>query len=91
MPEKNSYWLKDVASAFDMTVKGFAEFMGYSRETLYQAACGGTTLKKQRLVCAQQKLDQLNADMLKAEYASARERFVQRGKMIDSLAERLSR
>ena len=90
MQEKNSYWLKGMASAFDMTVKEFAACMGYSRETLYQAACGVTNLKKQRLECAQHKLDKINAELLIAEKARARERFVQRGKMIDSLVDRLS-
>ena len=90
MQEKNSYWLKGMASAFDMTVKEFAACLGYSRETLYQAANGYTNLKKQRLECAQQKLDAINAELLKAEKARARERFVQRGKMIDSLVDRLS-
>ena len=90
MSEKNSYWLKDMASAFNMTVKEFAACLGYSRETLYQAANGGTNLRKQRLECAQHKLDKINAELLIAEKARARERFVQRGKMIDSLVDRLT-
>ena len=90
MSEKNSNWLKEMASAFNMSVKEFAACLGYARETLYQAANGCTNLKKQRLEIAQQKLDKINAELLIAEKARARERFVQRGKMIDSLVDRLS-
>lgn len=90
MPEKNSYWIKDMASAFNMTVKEFAECIGYSRQSLYQAACGTTTLGKRRLAVSQSKLDMMNKALYEGEKREAKERFLQRSKMIDSLTERLS-
>lgn len=90
MLEKNSYWIKDMASAFNMTVKEFSECIGYSRQSLYQAACGLTSLGKRRLSACQGKLDMLNKAMYEAEKAKAKEMFQQRSKMIDSFTERLS-
>ena len=90
MAEKDSSWIREMASAFGMNVTELAKLMGYHRQSLYNAAWGETTLKKERLVEAQRKLDEMNAAMLKADKAIARERYTKRGKLIGRLVDRLS-
>ena len=89
MEDKRSYWLKEIASFFGMSIKEFAESMGYSRQALYQAACGMTSLDKRRLAVSQYKLDVINQKMLEAEQAKAQENYEHRRKLIDSLIDRL--
>lgn len=90
MAEKNSYWLKEIATAFGMNIKDFAECMGYSRQALYQGACGMNSLDKRRLAVSQYKLDVINQKLYEAEKAKADEMFQNRRKLIDSLINRLS-
>ena len=90
MEEKNTYWLKEIATAFGMNVKEFADCMGYSRQALYQGASGTNALDKRRLAVSQYKLDVINQKMYEAEKAKADEMFQHRSKLIDSLIDRLS-
>ena len=90
MDEKNSYWLKEIATAFGMNIKDFAECMGYSRQALYKGACGKNALDKRRLAVSQFKLDVLNQKLYEAEKAKADEMFTKRRKLIESLTDRLS-
>ena len=90
MADKDSSWLREMASAFSMTVTEFAKRMGYHRQSLYNAAWGETTLKKERLVEAQDRLNKMSEAMLKADQARAKERFEERGKLIGDLVDRLS-
>lgn len=87
---KDTSWLRETASAFGMTVTELAKLMGYHRQVLYNAVRGDTTLKKQRLVEVQNKLDEMSTAMLKEDQRKAKERFVERGKLIGSLVDRLS-
>lgn len=90
MDEKKCYWLKEIATAFGMNIKDFAECMGYSRQALYMGACGMNTLNKRRLAVSRYKLDVLNQKLYEAEKAKADELFQKRRKLIDSLIDRLS-
>lgn len=91
MPEYKHKWLLECANAFGMKVKDFAEFMGYSRQAVYQANEGITKLEPRRLALAQFKLDAVNEKMLAEERAKADENFKRREKLIDELMERLGR
>lgn len=90
MPEIKHNWLQQVAACFGMDVKSFAKYIGYSRQALYQAACGITRLDKGRLAVAQYKLEAESQKIMEAEKAAAEERFIDREKLIDSLMDRLS-
>jgi hypothetical protein len=89
MDKKKNYWLKEIATAFGMNIKDFADCMGYSRQSLYQGACGMTNLDKRRLAVSEYKLDVINQKLYEAEKAKADEMFQKRRKLIDSMIDRL--
>ena len=89
MPRIKNYWLQEVAKAFGMDVSKLAEFLGYSRQSLYLAANGRYDLNKGRLSLAIFKLEMLNEKQFKAEKEKAEANYEHRKKMIEDLVERL--
>lgn len=90
MPEYKHMWLLECSKAFGMNVKEFAEFIGYSRQALYQANEGIGRLDPRRLALAQFKLEVVSEKMHIEEQAKAEENFKKRNKLIDDIMERLS-
>lgn len=90
MPKQKSMWLLEIARHFGMSVSQLAEYMGYSRQALYQAASDENHLDRRRLSVALCKLEMKNEKMYQAEKALAEENFKKRQQLIDSLADRLS-
>lgn len=89
MAECEKNWLFACAKAFGMTVKEFAECIGYSRQALYQANEGIVRLDGIRLSVSQYKLDAISQKMFDDEIAKAKKSFYERNKLIDELMERL--
>jgi len=86
-----SGWMKETAEAFGMTLQMFADFLGYSRSSVYQASVGNFQISPSRLEVTVRKLEGLNKSLLKKEQAAARENFNYRQNLIKNLEERLSR
>ena len=89
MPEYKHKWLLECANAYGMNVKDFAEFMGYSRQALYQANEGTARLDPRRLALAQFKLEAVSEKMLAEETARAKENFAKRNELIEALMDKL--
>ena len=89
MPKQKNMWLMEIAQHFGMSVSQFAEFMGYSRQALYQAAADNGHLEERRLAVAQYKLEERNEAMRKAAITEAEEQFKKRQQLIESLVDRL--
>ena len=65
--------IKEIAKAFDMTVKEFSEYIGYSRQSLYSRALNQSRAKSiARLLCLR------NKEQFEAEIQRAKERFNER-------------
>ena len=88
--EDNKHRLKKIASAFGMNVNEFAECIGYSRQALYQGACGIHSFNKNRLAISKYKLKVINQKLYETEKATADEMFQYRSKMIDDLIDCLT-
>lgn len=90
MPKQNNMLLMEIARHFGMSVSQFAEFMGYSRQALYQVAADNGHLQMKRLAVAQYKLEEKNEALRKAAIIVAEEQFKKRQQLIESLVDRLS-
>lgn len=90
MPEYKNKWLLECANAFGMTVKEFAEYIGYSRQALYLANEGANKLGPRRLALGQFKLDALSEKMNADALAKAEADFKKRNRLIEELMQRLS-
>ena len=67
--------IKQIANAFDMTVKEFCKYIGYSRQALYQRDLNQSRAKAiARLLCLR------NKEQFEAEIQRAKERFIEREK-----------
>ena len=90
MPKKNNMWFSEMASSFGMTANEFAEFLGYSKQSLYKASCGKFRLKPSRLVFSLRKLEKLSDKILEEDEKAASARYVERQKLIEDFNQRLS-
>lgn len=90
MAENKHRWLEETAWAFGMSISTFAKCMGYSRQMIYQTSCGLCRMERGRLAVAMYKLYDINQKMYEAEKQLAKERFVQRSKLLEELENRLS-
>lgn len=91
MADPDKKWLFRCAKAFGMNVNEFAEYIGFSRQALYQANEGIVRLNARRVGVAQYKLDAISQKILDEEIAKAKANFCERNKLIDDIAERLCR
>lgn len=90
MPKKNNMWFSEMASSFGMTANEFAEFLGYSKQSLYKASWGTFRLKPSRLVFSLRKLEKLSDKILEEDEKAASARYVERQKLIEDFNQRLS-
>lgn len=90
MAENKHRWLAETARTFGMSISTFAKCMGYSRQMIYQTSCGISHMERGRLAVAMYKLQDINQKMYEAEKQLAKERFVQRNKLLEELENRLS-
>lgn len=66
--------IKEIAKAFDMTVTEFSEYIGYSRQALYNGDLNQSRAKAVfRLLCLR------NKEQFEAEIQRAKERLNERG------------
>jgi hypothetical protein len=75
--------IKDIAAAFDMKVKEFATFTGYSRQALYNDGIPYC----RRSIAMLEKLEMRNEEMYKADKARAFLAHDRRSKAIAELKE----
>ena len=65
--------IRQIAKAFDMSVAEFAEYLGYTRQTIYSANV--KTRNKMRAKVAIRELCSLNQKQFEAEIKKAQEQF----------------
>lgn len=89
MPKVNNRWLIETARYFGMSVRDFADTLGYSRQTLYQAASGQIRLNGKRFNVALHKLGVISRSRYESEVKLAEDNYKFRTKMINELQKRL--
>lgn len=90
MAEIKYKWLFETAKAFNMNIAEFAKYIGYSRQMIYQCACGITKMERGRLAVCMYKLYVLNEKIYNADKEAAKTLYEHRNKLIDELEERLT-
>lgn len=88
--EKRSMWLKQIAESFGMNILRFAEYIGYSRATLYCLASGSGKAGKAHIEMACFKLGVLSERILRNDILSANERHEERLRMIREFEKRVT-
>ena len=91
MPKVKHEWLQEIAHSFGMSVKEFADCIGYKRQRLYKAETGESLIPAGRMVLVRYKLNTLNWELRERELQKADERYREREKMIMELQERLGK
>lgn len=74
--------IRQIAKAFDMKINEFAEYIGYTRQTLY---CIPSRCNKQRARAAIQLLGYRNQQLFEEEIQAAKDRFEKRLEAIEAL------
>ena len=59
--------IQEIARAFDMTLKDFSQYIGYSRPELYHIASGKHEPRYSRVITARNKLVLLNEQLYEKE------------------------
>ena len=81
--------IQEIARAFDMTVKDFSQYIGYSRPELYHITSGKHEPRYSRAITAINKLVSLNEQLYENEKNKLYDRFLKRGEAILSFEKTL--
>ena len=81
--------IQEIALAFDMTVKDFSQYIGYSRPELYHIVSGKHEPRYSRVRTALNKLVSLNEQLYENEKNKLYDRYLKRCESIKSFEKSL--
>ena len=81
--------IQEIARAFDMTIKDFSQYIGYSRVELYSIASGKHSPLYSRMRTALNMLDSLNEQLYEKEKKKIYDRALKRREAIEAFEKSL--
>ena len=81
--------IQEIARAFDMTIKDFSQYIGYSRVALYSIASGKHSPLYSRAITALNKLVSLNEQLYEKERKELYDRALKRREAIETFEKSL--